>query len=206
MLRTLTCVTSSWPTGAGVWARVRAGDAEAFADVYRAQADPIFGFCVRRTGDWSTAQDCTSIVFLEAWRLRGQLRADESINAWLFGIANNVVRNSVRARRRHQAMLDSLPTIQPDPCFEADLVARLDSERAVAGAASAMRELPRSDRELLALAAWSDLTTDEIAQALDIRPGTVKSRLSRARAKARRAINDDPSAGVWQSLIPTGQE
>jgi RNA polymerase sigma-70 factor (ECF subfamily) len=99
-----------------LWQRAASGDGDAFAEVYQRYADRIYGYCFRRTASWSTAQDLTSVVFLEAWRKRSDVAFDDdgSVIAWLFGVANNVVRNSQRSMRRHQLALQRLP----DPVVE----------------------------------------------------------------------------------------
>jgi RNA polymerase sigma factor (sigma-70 family) len=166
-----------------LWRRSASGDGDAFAEVYRRYADRIYGYCFRRTASWSTAQDLTSVVFLEAWRRRGDVVFDTegSVVGWLFGVANNVVRNSDRSLRRHRAALLRLPAPEDEPDFADDMAARLDDENRMGRVLAALGELSDGDRELLALAAWSGLNQHQIADALGVPLGTVKSRLSRAR-------------------------
>ena len=185
------------------WQRVCAGDEKAFAAIYSDRADAIFRFCLRRVGDWAAAQDCVSMVFLEAWRLRARLRQEDSLNAWLFGIANNVVRNMVRARRRHAEFLDRLPTEQAVPSADDAAAARLDAEQAVRPFIAALNKLRRADRELIALAAWGDLTTVELGVALGIPAGTVKSRLARARKRLMTAVASDATDDAVRPLTAT---
>ena len=170
-----------------LWRQAVSGDGDAFAEVYRRYADRIYGYCFRRTASWSTAQDLTSVVFLEAWRKRSDVAFDDdgSVIAWLFGVANNVVRNSQRSMRRHQLALQRLPDPVVEPDFADDAAARLDDEDRMARVLAALARLSDSDRELLALAAWSGLDQRQIADALGVPIGTVKSRLSRARDRLR---------------------
>ncbi|WP_460691339.1 RNA polymerase sigma factor [Nocardioides flavus (ex Wang et al. 2016)] len=107
---------------------MRAGDAIAFETLYAELSDPVFGFCLRRTGEWETAQDCTSLVFLEAWRLRATLRAESAGLAWVFGVAHNVVRNTTRAKRRHRSLLQRLPLGVLTDDVEGDVAARVDAK------------------------------------------------------------------------------
>lgn len=170
-----------------LWQRAASGDGDAFAEVYQRYAGRIYGYCFRRTASWSTAQDLTSVVFLEAWRKRSDVAFDDdgSVIAWLFGVANNVVRNSQRSMRRHQLALQRLPDPVVEPDFAEDAAARLDDEDRMARVLAALARLSDSDRELLALAAWSGLDQRQIADALGVPVGTVKSRLSRARDRLR---------------------
>ncbi|MFF5583313.1 sigma factor [Streptomyces hygroscopicus] len=91
-------------------ARVRAGDPDAFGQLFDENASVIYRHSVRLTGNWVTADDIVSLTFLEAWRLRERLLpGDGSLRPWLLGIATNVTRNTARAARRHQAALAKLP-------------------------------------------------------------------------------------------------
>lgn len=170
-----------------LWTRVRSGDGDAIAGLYDRYADRVHGFCFRRTGSWAAAQDLGSTVWLEAWRRRDDAQVHEggSLAPWLFGIAINVVRNSARAQRRHRAALAQLPDALAEPDFAADVAGRVDDERRMRAVLAAVSRLPRHEQDVLTLTAWAGLVQAEVAAALDISVGTVKSRLSRARARLR---------------------
>jgi RNA polymerase sigma-70 factor, ECF subfamily len=170
---------------ARLWSRVRAGDADAFALVFESEARAIYNFCFRRIGEWAAAEDLMSVVFLEAWRLRTKNRAPEFGRAWLFGIATNVIRNRRRAEWRYRKALASIPREHAAPDFADDVESRLDAEAAMKGVLAAVAELPQRERDVLALCAWSGLSYEETAIALGVPIGTVRSRLSRARARLR---------------------
>jgi RNA polymerase sigma factor (sigma-70 family) len=98
--------------------------------------------------------------------------------------ATNVVRNRRRSQRRHRAALDRLPLERGlDFADEAD--SRLDDERRMREALRAVGELPRREQEVVALCGWAGLSYEDAAVALAIPVGTVRSRLSRARARLR---------------------
>ncbi len=187
-----------------LWQRAASGDGDAFAEVYQRYADRIYGYCFRRTASWSTAQDLTSVVFLEAWRRRGDVAFDDdgSVIAWLFGVANNVVRNSRRSLRRHQLALQRLPDPVVEPDFADEAAARLDDEKRMARVLAALARLSDSDREVLALSAWSGLDQRQIAEALGVPVGTVKSRLSRARDRLR-TLSEPAEPAQFPALAKT---
>jgi RNA polymerase sigma factor (sigma-70 family) len=175
--------------GAGMTrGRAQAQDASAsarIASLFDTHVDEIRGFLFRRTGEWSTADDLTSIVFLEAWRRRSAEVPAESERAWLYGIATNVARNQWRARRRHSAALTRLSAERDDHGFSDDVDTRLDDEAQMRALLPRFRRLSRSEQDVLSLCVWSELTYEEAAAALGIPVGTVRSRLARARTRLR---------------------
>jgi RNA polymerase sigma-70 factor (ECF subfamily) len=172
-------------TDAALWQRAAAGDTAAFGTIFERHATTVYNYCFRRTGNWAQAEELTAIVFLEAWRRRTQvqLERDEAI-PWLLGVATNVLRNLRRSQRRHRAALERLPRERVAD-FAADVDARLDDERQMRATLRALDKLSRSDQDVLALCVWEELTYEQAALALGIRVGTVRSRLSRARARLR---------------------
>ena len=169
-----------------LWLRASRHDSAAFGELFERRCDEVYNHCFRRTGSWSTAQDLTSVVFLQAWRRRKDVRLyGDSVLPWLLAVANNVIRNSDRSLRRYNRLLSKLPSSNSTPDFESEVDARLDDERAMATILERVNLLSREDREIIALCDWSDLSYAEAAVALDVPLGTVRSRLSRARVRLR---------------------
>lgn len=172
--------------------RIRTGDSEAFGDLYERHARAVQSYCLWRTADLQAAEDATATVFLEVWRKRGRLTlSTDSAAPLLLGIANNVVRRQWRSQRRHR---DALARVRnagqiPDD-LEGEAIARVDAIRQLRDGSEAIRALPRREREVLALLAWSDLSYGEIAEALGLPIGTVRSRLARARTRLGAAFPD----------------
>ena len=175
-------------TDAALWQRAAEGDTQAFGTIFERHARTVYNYCFRRTGNWSQAEELTAIVFLEAWRRRGQvvLERDEAI-PWLLGVATNVLRNLRRSQRRHRAALERLPR-EHSADFAVDVDERLDDERQMRATLRALRNLPRADQEVLALCVWEELTYEQAAFALGIPVGTVRSRLSRGRDQLRQLM------------------
>ncbi|MFE0645035.1 RNA polymerase sigma factor [Streptomyces sp. NPDC058877] len=175
--------------------RVRSGDRAAFAEIFDEHARVVYAHAVRTTGDWALAEDVMSLTFLEAWRLRDKLREEvRSVRAWLLGIATNVMRNTSRSARRHREAMSrlSLPGTSPD--FADEVVGQMADAQRLAAAARALQRLKRTEREVFALVVWSDLGYAAAAEALGIPVGTVRSRLSRAREKLRRLVDEELAA------------
>jgi RNA polymerase sigma factor (sigma-70 family) len=175
-----------------LWERTRSGDAEAFGDLYERHARAVQSYCLWRTADLQAAEDATATVFLEAWRQRQRLTlTTDSAAPLLLGIANNVVRRQWRSQRRYRDTLERVRNVGqlPDD-LEGEAIARVDAIQQLREGSEAIRALPRREREVLALLAWSDLSYGGIAEALDLPVGTVRSRLARARTRLGDAFPD----------------
>jgi RNA polymerase sigma-70 factor (ECF subfamily) len=168
---------------------------EQFTVLFRRHAPQLQRYVVRRLGP-DAADDIVAETFLLAFRQReryDQTRPDA--RPWLYGIATNLIG---RHRRSEIRLYRALTRTGADPVTE-PFTDRVD-DRVSAGnvsrlLADALARLSAELRDTLLLAAWSDLSYDEVAAALGVPVGTVRSRLSRARSKLRKTLGDaDPSA------------
>jgi RNA polymerase sigma factor (sigma-70 family) len=184
-------VDESEPQDARLWARACAGDHSAFGDLFVRHANRIHNYCFRRTGSWTLAEDATSQTFMEAWRKRSSITVTDSLLPWLFVAANNVCRNTARARRRTASLLAKAPLTQDVGDHADEVAARIDSERQMQRVLSALRSLKRADQDVVAMCDWEGLTYDEAAAALGVPIGTVRSRLSRARTRLKVLLTDE---------------
>lgn len=182
------------PPDGELWARAAGGDRDAFAVLFDRHARAVYNHCFRLTASWAAADDLTSAVFLVAWRKRG--RADlhgGSLRPWLLGVATNEARTARRSTRRRLELLDRVPAAR-DTADHADEVAgRVDDEKRMADLLAEVARLPRAEREVLALVAWSGLSYADAATALGIAEVSVRSRMSRARARLRGALQLEES-------------
>ncbi|GAB1819522.1 RNA polymerase sigma factor [Herbidospora sp. RD11066] len=155
---------------------------EVFADLFDRYAAQLHRYVVRRLGA-DQAEDVVSETFLAAFqhRRRYDLR-HPGARPWLYGIASNVIgkrRRSELARLRAHARSEAHPA--PEALVEEN-VATLAVNRPLVAALAGLRA---GDRDVLLLVAWAELTYEEVARALGIPVGTVRSRLNRARSKVR---------------------
>lgn len=174
-----------------LWGQVRAGDGEAFGQLFERHAQAVFAYCLRRTGVWSAAEDLMSVVFLETWRKRGSVTVDGTLLPWLYGVALGVTRNHQRSRTRYKAALGRVPLPDPHGDHADDVARRVDAETRTKAVIAELEKLPAGDREVLEMSAWSDLSQAQIAQVLGIPVGTVKSRLARAQRIVRGALVEE---------------
>jgi RNA polymerase sigma factor (sigma-70 family) len=191
--------TGTEQTDAEIISRMH-GDPESFATIFDRYYPAIHGYAARRLGR-DLADDVAAETFLVAfdnWR-RYDTTYDRA-RPWLFGIASNLIAGHQRTEARQYRALaraDQVTTADPDSVDgPADRVAvRLDAQAVRGRLAAALEDIAPADREVLLLIAWADLTCEEVARALEIPAGTVRSRLHRARKRLRAALGGaDPTA------------
>ena len=170
-------------------AAARTGNASAFNTLVRTYQDIAFNVAYRMVGNMDGAADATQEAFLAAYRALPAFRGG-SFKAWLLRIVTNACYDQLRhQKRRPQALLDDLAEDSDyasalvdhsqDP--EANLL-REDLARAIE---AGIAKLPLDQRVILVLSDVQGMTYDEIAEVTGVSLGTVKSRLSRARARLR---------------------
>ena len=192
--------TARWDAGKGIWMDQEAlTDAEVivlserdparFELIFRRHFGAIHLYVQRRAGP-ALADDLTAETFATAFRQRETYDRDrESAQPWLFGIATNLLRHHWRGERRR---LIAYARTGINPVNEGGFEAA--DERMAAAAAEpvlalGLASLKPWDRDVLLLFAWADLSYPEIADALGIPVGTVRSRLSRARRILRELLD-----------------
>jgi RNA polymerase sigma-70 factor (ECF subfamily) len=159
-------------------------DPDAFVTLFERHFDSIQGYLARRAGS-DAGSELASEVFVTAFAIRSRYDlARSDARPWLYGIAANLLH---RLRRSETRRLRAYARSGIDPAWVAD-----SPERADPALAAALGALKPRDREPLLLFAWADLDYEQIAEALAIPLGTVRSRLNRARHQLRVALTDDP--------------
>ena len=176
-------------------------DPEAFAGLYDRHAAPLHRYAARRLGA-GAADDVVADAFLDAFRKRHRydLTVSDAL-PWLYGIAANLIGKHSRSEVR---MLRAYARTGADPVLsetdEAD--GRLASAAVRQDLAAALAGLAAGDRDVLLMIAWADLSYTEVATALGIPIGTVRSRLHRARARIRAALGGDDPTSVREESLP----
>jgi RNA polymerase sigma factor (sigma-70 family) len=159
------------------------GTPDAFVEIVRRHEVAIHGYLARRAGH-QAADDLLGEVWVRAFGARhGYDTSHDDARPWLYGIARNVL----RAHWRDGQNIDlATPEEALDPWDE--ITDRLDLAVRARALVSALRKLPSSERDVLLLVAWEQLTPAEAAVVLSIPPGTARSRLHRARATLRQIL------------------
>jgi RNA polymerase sigma factor (sigma-70 family) len=168
---------------------------ERFALLFQRHAGSIGRYVARRLGP-DLAEDIVAETFLAAFRQRGSYDpARHDARPWLYGIAGNLVRRHHRDEVRGLRALQRTGTDPIAESFTDRVEERLAADVASRAVAAAIASLNRGQRDVVLLVTWAELTYDQVAEALGVPEGTVRSRMNRARTQLRAALG---------SVRPTG--
>ena len=177
-------------------ARARTGNLEAWGDLYRNYAGPIFRFCRRTMPTREDAEDATTEIFMKLREKIGQYDSSRPFQAWLYKVAANHCWDILRRRRIRQDLetdgVEDMPLEHPDP----NALDQLLEERSSKDMRAALAQLPSRSRMALVLRYYSDMSYDEIADTLGVRRNFVGVVLLRARHQLREALGEPGSKGM----------
>lgn len=180
-------MTSGPESDRALWEALREGSEAAFAQLFVRHSDAVYNFAFRRVACWSTADDVTQATFLALWRRAQRGRVDplrrDTARAVLLAMAGLECANTVRGRNRFAALLRRVPVDRVHRDHAEAVDARVDGERRMRDIRAAVDRLPAAQRAVVELVWWSGCSMQDAADALGVPVGTVKSRLSRARAR-----------------------
>jgi RNA polymerase sigma factor (sigma-70 family) len=159
-----------------------------FGWLFDTHAAALRHYLVRRIGE-TAADDLVSETFLVALNQRHRYDPSRAaVRSWLYGIATNLMRRHVRDEvRRLRITADATET----PSHASRVAERVDAQVAAHRLARALADLSAGDRDVLLLISWAGLDTTEVAEALDIPVGTVRSRMHRVRKQLRKGDSHD---------------
>src|SRR5580692_8362894 len=150
--------------------------------------DGLYGYAMVLVRNPAEAADLVQETYVRALKAKQSLRPDSNVKSWLFTILRNIWLNQLRHKRSapqiveleaHQAVADVAIETSKDP--HAQYESRMEQEKV----RNAIQQLPAEFREIIILREYEELAYQEIAAMLDCPPGTVMSRLARARSKLR---------------------
>lgn len=166
-------------------------DPEAFGRLYDTYYQPVFGFLYSRTGRSEVAKDLTSETFFQALKNlhRYKPRAGASFKSWLFAIAVAQIGNYYRSRARFlEVTTDEAPEILAPDDFRPDVAYRMgedagELEAQISLLRRMMGKLNQRQQDILTLRFFSHMSVPDIAAALRMKQGTIKSHIHRALKK-----------------------
>lgn len=167
------------------------GDQSAFAQLVEANQAMVYSLAFRMTGNPEDAADLTQDAFLNAWRGFGSFSGQSTFSTWIYRLASNVCIDFLRREKRRSGVSMTLED-EEDEERQADLPdlrwspeRELERQEAHEAVRQGLAALSPEHREVLILRELEGLSYAEIAQALDLEEGTVKSRIARARLALR---------------------
>jgi RNA polymerase sigma-70 factor (ECF subfamily) len=171
---------------ADLLARVAQGDHDAFTDVMRIHESRVFAVCLRVLGDRELALDAAQETFLTAFRKAGQFKGDSALGTWLYRIAVNTCYDMIRRSKRRP--FEPMPEhLDPSDAGAEEMIEsagmRPDILRALAA-------LPVEFRAAIVLSDVEGLALPDVALALGVPVGTVKSRVFRGRRLLARHLGE----------------
>jgi len=177
-------------------ARARAGDADAWGELYRQYAPAIFRFCRRAMPTREDAEDATMDIFLKVRQKLSQYDASRPFGAWLYTVAANHCWDLLRRRKVRQDLetgdVEEMPLQHPDP----GQLEKLIDHRTGQQVRRALDRLPARSRMALVLRYYADMSYDEIAEALGVRRAFVGVVLLRARHQLRDGLGERGAASL----------
>lgn len=185
-------------------ARARHGDADAFEHLVVAYEGPVYRLALRMCGSAEDAREVTQDAFLAAWRGLPVFRGDSRFSSWLYRLTTNAAIDFLRREKRH---LGNLPLEEaperPDPQQPELLAEQREQQEALQ---RALDQLSPEHRQVLLLRVVQQMSYDEIAQALSLESGTVKSRISRARRQLREILLRQGNFFSDSAVLPNRKE
>ena len=158
----------------GLIARAKSGDERAFEELMRQYERAVIGLCTRLLGAGGEAEEAQD-VFFRFYKSLGQFDEERAVEPWLFRIAWNACRDRLRRRRPLEELTDN----------SASVPAHGDAGLILTELRAAIERLPDKERAALLLREVEGLETEEVAERMRSSPVTVRSHISRARAKLR---------------------
>ncbi|MEJ2723348.1 MAG: sigma-70 family RNA polymerase sigma factor [Deltaproteobacteria bacterium] len=166
--------------------RFKRGDPSAFEAIVRKYQDRVYNLCRYMLRDPEDARDAAQDVFLKSYRAMKDLKPDSSLYRWIYRIALTTCIDYRRKSRREAFRNEPLPE---DLASGEHSPHRLyESKKITESVQTALQKLPEKLRAAIVLREIENLSYEEIAQVLNTSPGTVKSRISRAREQLRHLL------------------
>ncbi len=166
-------------------------DPGAFGGLFDRHAPSLLGYLIRRVGA-TDGELLLSELFRIAFEARHRYQRDRAdARPWLYGIAAKLVMKHLRTEGRRRTAMERLAARRDTtPPFDERVSTEMATVELWPRVAAAINQLPEHDREVILLYAWEELTYAQIAEALDIPIGTVRSRLNRIRGTLRELVVD----------------
>jgi RNA polymerase sigma-70 factor, ECF subfamily len=167
--------------------QAKAGDGEAFSELYEACVERVYRFIFFRVTDVQVAEDLTSQVFLKAWQNLGRYRPHGPFLAWLYAIARNTVIDNYRTRKQTVSLDEAAPLAAQDDKLDEQVQFEFEMKSVQA----AMQHLTHDQQEVITLRFIADYETAEIAKQMGKSEGAVRALQMRALQALARVMRSE---------------
>lgn len=189
--------------------RVLDGDQEAFAELVTAYEKQVYNLCLRMCGNQEDARDLSQEALVKAWRGLQFYQFEAAFSTWLYRLTSNVCIDFLRRKKREPQTVPPLQNengedVEPEvadscPDPEEQLLHRERQSQI----AWAMGQLEPEFRQVLTLRVFQELSYEQIAEITELKVGTVKSRIARARWKLKKILLESGNNFGWASSEKT---
>ena len=185
-------------------AQAKKGDADAFAFLVETYETSIYRLALRMCGNAHDAEEVAQEAFVAAWKGLPSFRGESKFSSWLYQLTTNAAIDFLRREKRHRAatpLEDEMEPVSPDTPQQA-----VEEDEVRHALQQALDSLTPEHREIFLLRQMRQLSYEEIGRLLDLEPGTVKSRLSRAKKQLRQILTQKGNLFAPSSVIRNGEE
>ena len=189
--------------------QAKRGDEGAFEQLVLKYQDKIYTLAVRMVRDREEAADLAQEAFLRAWQNLGSFQGGSSFGTWLHRLTTNICLDYLRKQSRRQEIASAVSLddenagwVEPVDTTQ-DPHRQLEQTQLQQAVAKGLEQLPEHHRKALVMREIAGLSYQEIAGALDVDLGTVKSRIARARMNLRKILLEDGNLFERETSNPT---
>ena len=185
-------------------AQAKRGDPEAFEFLVRTYETSVYRLALRMCGNAHDAEEVAQEAFVAAWKGLPSFRGESKFSSWLYQLTTNAAIDFLRREKRHRAATpieDEPEPVSPDTPQQA-----LEESEVRYALQQALDTLTPEHREIFLLRQMRQLSYEEIGRLLGLEPGTVKSRLSRAKKQLRQILTQKGNLFAPSSVIDRGEE
>ncbi len=185
-------------------AQAKKGEADAFAFLVETYETSVYRLALRMCGNAHDAEEVAQEAFVAAWKGLPSFRGESKFSSWLYQLTTNAAIDFLRREKRHRAatpLEDEMEPVSPDTPQQA-----VEEDEVRHALQQALDSLTPEHREIFLLRQMRQLSYEEIGRLLDLEPGTVKSRLSRAKKQLRHILTQKGNLFAPSSVIRSGEE
>ena len=185
-------------------AQAKKGDADAFAFLVETYETSVYRLALRMCGNAHDAEEVAQEAFVAAWKGLPAFRGESKFSSWLYQLTTNAAIDFLRREKRHRAAVPIED--EPEPATPDTPQQAVEEGEMRQALQQALDSLTPEHRQIFLLRQMRQLSYEEIGRLLNLEPGTVKSRLSRAKKQLREILTQKGNLFAPPSVLKNGEE